>query len=251
MEITSPGSSVMTCDRYSTVSGILKMSWRVLDRCRTSPAMLRLRSRVCGSGFILEHEGWAHRAMRIEGLAHHPLRGGELIVTGAHIVDYGISGNIIQGAFAWDVMTGASDNEGEFRLIVDLLCGAWDENGCTGSNHAIVVLGKQRRYLGDLLACFFGVVAVIEAQRMSFPGRGIGALSATSLGMNTTHRASILRPARRSRAPPAHTPRPHGWPPALVRQPLRYRPCLLARGHQPSPQPVDLHAAPKVPHKPG
>ena len=26
VEITSPGSSVMTCDRYSTVSGTLKMS---------------------------------------------------------------------------------------------------------------------------------------------------------------------------------------------------------------------------------
>ena len=63
----------------------------------------------------------------------------------------------------------ASDNEGEFRLIVDLLRGAWDENGCTGSNHAVVVLGKQRRYLGDLLACFFGVVAVIEAQEDLVP----------------------------------------------------------------------------------
>jgi hypothetical protein len=92
-----------------------------------------------------------------------------LIITGAHIVDDGIAGNIVQGAFAGDIMTVASDDKGEFRLIVDLLRGAWDENGCTGSDYTIVVLGEQRRYLGDLLARLLGVVAVIEAQENQLP----------------------------------------------------------------------------------
>jgi hypothetical protein len=45
----SPGSSGVIEERYSISSGILKISSRVFEFCSTTPSMVRLMFRLCGS----------------------------------------------------------------------------------------------------------------------------------------------------------------------------------------------------------
>ena len=92
VETMSPGSSGVMDERYSISSGILKTSSRVLEFWRSSPSMERLMFELVRVGdFVGGDDGGTERAEGGKALAHRPLRGGELHVARADVVDDGVA----------------------------------------------------------------------------------------------------------------------------------------------------------------
>ena len=115
-------------------AGILKMRSLVLESCRVSPSMVREMRRLWGSGTLVGGgDGGAEGGEGGEGFSERPLRGGELDVAGADVVDDGVAEDILLPVFCGDLVAGFADDYGELGFVVGLLADPGEDDGVVGS----------------------------------------------------------------------------------------------------------------------
>src|SRR5260221_8802841 len=92
--------------------------------------------------FVSGDQCWTHRGEGIERLAHRPLAGAVLIITGAYVIDRHLARDIIQcGRFRY-IAAPLPDHNAEFRLVIDLRTDPGQPNRLTIGDHRIRVFAE-------------------------------------------------------------------------------------------------------------
>ena len=101
--------------------------------------------------FVGGDDGGAERAEGGEAFAHGPLRGSELHVARADIVDDGVAVDVIAPSGGGDAVAALADDEGEFGLIVGLGGVLGSTMGSPGPMMAVWSLKKTTGVVGSAM----------------------------------------------------------------------------------------------------
>ena len=136
-----------------------------------------LNVQIVGVGDLVGgDQGLPHGAESVKGLAHGPLAGAHTVIPCAHIIEGQVARHIVQSVRGPFITGRASDDKGEFSLVVHLLGASEQDNRHAGADHRVVVLGKDSGMIRDGLVRFHGVIPIVEADAENFPRAGQGCL---------------------------------------------------------------------------
>jgi hypothetical protein len=125
--------------------------------------------------FVASSEVGPDRTESVARFSADPLLVGELPGPGGNVVEGHIAEDVVQCIGSTDGFAFAPDNDGEFRLVIDLRVGMWDDDGVVGAADAGGKFGEDDGSGGQSLGTGLeGMVAIIEAHGDDFSGSGDG-----------------------------------------------------------------------------
>ena len=169
---TSPGSSVISMDRYSTSAGIEWTSFAVELSCMRSPlrssAMPIASGGPASSGVTSAGPNGAEPSKVLPG---HPLRRLELVVPRGQVVQQRVAGHVLDGPIGRHVLAAIADHEGHLGLVVDLGAPARQRDGGAVGPQRGRELGEEGRRLRRLGAALrrVGFVVAADADQLAGP----------------------------------------------------------------------------------
>ena len=117
----SPGSSGVMEEKYSMSVGNLEDQFAGVGVLQDFAVDGEADGELMRVGdFVGGDDGGADGAEGGEALAHGPLRGGELHVAGADVVDDGVAVDVVAPSGGGDAIAAVADDEGEFGFVVGL-----------------------------------------------------------------------------------------------------------------------------------